>query len=200
MKLVCFPNFAAGGLVCELLNPIDTEDLLDGITFNGNMHHSLMKIGDNGMVFRNFNEAEWHKCLTRVRGMPYRLKDMWLGTHCHPTSIPEKYFKEFEQVMAITTESRLSKYYRFLRYSWDPVIGKEFAPIKIADFVSESFESDPRCINVEFEHIVDGSWVKEMNLDYDKYLLWREINSFLYTDQAKLRKIFDSVNPDDQNS
>lgn len=199
MKLICFPNFAAGGLVCELLNPIDTEDLTDGITFKKNIHHNLMKIGDNGKVFRDFDEAAWHKCLTRLRGIP-KLAKMWTGTHCHPTAIPEKYFKEFEQVIAITTETRLSKYYRFLRYCHDHVIGKEFPPKTIAHFVIESFESDPRCINVEFEHIVDGSWVKEMNLDYDKYLLWREINSFLYTDQAKLRKVFDSVIPDDQNS
>lgn len=199
MKLVCFPNFAAGALVCELLNPIDTEDLADGITFKKNIHHSLMKIGDNGKVFRDFDEAEWHRCLQRLKGIP-RLAKMWTGTHCHPTAIPEKYFKEFEQVIAITTESRLSKYYRFLRYCWNPATGKEFTPKTIAHFVIEPFESDSRCINIEFEHIVDGSWVKEMNLDYDKYLLWREINSFLYTDQAKLRKVFDSVISDDQNS
>lgn len=198
MKLVCFPNFAAGGLVCELLNPTKLNPVT-GMTFGNNAQHHVFKIGDNGKVYREFNEIDWRYKLILISRWR-AVQDMWLGTHCHPTAIPEKYFKEFEQVIAITTETRLSKYYRFLRYCWDPTANKMFPSHTIAHLVSESFESDPRCINVEFEHIVDGSWVKEMNLDYDKYLVWREINSFLYTDQAKLRKIFDSIVPDDQNN
>ena len=200
MKLVCFPNFAAGGLVCEILNPIDSVDFVVGITFNHNVHHNLMKIGDNGKVYREFDEAQWQARLLKVSRLPPTHQKMWLGTHCHPSCIPEKYLNQFDEVMAITTETRLSKYYRFLRYCHDHVIGKQYTPETIAHFVMESFESNPRCINVEFQRIVDGTWATEMNLNNNKYLLWRELNSFLYIEQPELKKIFDSIIPDDQNS
>ena len=202
MKLVCFPNFAAGGLVCELLSPkrADAPSPVFGITYGGSLPHHLLKIGDNGKVFRSFDEERWLYKLDMARQLP-NIDDMWVGTHCHPSAIPEKYFNQFEKVLAITTVSEMSKYYRYLRWCWDPSLSRTITPMKIASHILETFEPDDRCINVEFEDIVNGSWVADMNLDIEDYYGWREINSFLYTDQSRLRRIFNKVYASgDQNS
>ena len=53
MKLVCFPHYTCGGLLCDILN-----DTFSNIGTNGginNIHHSIGKIGDVDTVQTNFD-------------------------------------------------------------------------------------------------------------------------------------------------
>lgn len=190
MNLVCFPHNAAGGLLCSLLNDTD-YDIIDGM-YNKNIEHSIFKIGDSRGVHRQFDEAKW---LQRIKMSVYKDKwpkwkqgyNTWFGTHCHPSVIPDTYIKMFVNVISITTETKLSRWYRFLR-SYHNYLGKVignatggFIDIRSCAFeMLDPFEQSPNTQNVEFETIVNGTFVEERKLNETIFNRWKEANSYLY--------------------
>ena len=105
MKLICFPHYTAGGLLCDILQGKFSETAANGgIKSN---EHALGKIGDSDTVYTNFDkEVLARKCL------PYRDLDIPVGTHCWPGNIDKSMYKE---IILITTETTKSKVYRWLR-------------------------------------------------------------------------------------
>jgi hypothetical protein len=183
MKLVCFSNNTAGGLVCDLLN--HRRSNMDSYKTTGSAH-SLFKVGDRPDIQWAVNTASWQQQISLFRGL-----ELWMGTHLHPSGIPDR--DEFQQIVVITTESRLSRLYRWLRYYhvWfchhepDWAESDDLAAVdrirELAKNVFEPYTPYPGCWNVEFEHIVSGQFVAEHDLDYEYYQQWRNANAFLYS-------------------
>lgn len=186
MKLVCFPNNAAGGLICNLLN--DRTIRMVGYKTN-DPAHSVFKIGDEPGIQYTVDPVVWEH-----RVQLYRNKDMWFGTHCHPVGVPD--LRKFDNVLAITTVSRTSKLYRWLRlyYGWfkpNNPTWQETNSIDSYDQIRElakscygEFAPHTDCDNVDFEHIVNGDFVADRNLNVDQFELWKQSNSFLYSNNA----------------
>jgi len=199
MNLVCFPNFTAGGLVCDLLN--NTVNQFEGITLQNNLAHHLLKSGDNGKVFRTFDSAFWDKEieLFKKEKHPYSeeaigrdLSNFYVGTHCHPSCIPDNYFSQFNKVISITTERTESKLFRYIRMCYG--LKQQYnLPEHNARLVVESFEQDSRCSNIEFNDIVNGKFVTDYNLNLIHFEQWKNLNNFLYSIDPILNKVFNEV-------
>lgn len=204
MNLVCFSNQTGGGLLCDLLNGINES------SFNlyrvCSYAHGLFKIGDSMSVLRQFDEGKWLLQLERMDTLIAAgsvNKNMWFGTHCHPSCIPHKYISMFDKVLAITTESTTSKLLRFIRmynglYKIRGGVWDGPAPEYIAQsdhyYLSEKideikemcrwtqcgFESYQYGDNVEFEDIVNGNYVRENKLSVDLLETWKKHNHWLY--------------------
>lgn len=191
MNLVCFANHTAGGLVCDLLNNVKKINMY-GMRSIGTAH-GLFKIGDVGSVCRNFNEEYWNFQKTSLKSDQWlsSISDLWTGTHCHPSCIPEKYLNQFEKILAITTERNTSKLYRYIRLCYSKTYNITEPEIIAAKDVMETFESYPGCINVEFEDIVNGKFVKDFKLSEVNFNKWKDSNKFLYEDfDNRLIEIF----------
>lgn len=198
MNLVCFANHTAGGLLCDLLN--DTRSQIDAPILYKNIEHHVFTFKNNARVCRYFDEATWTQREKRIIDSS---KDIWYGTHIHPSSIPESYFNKFNKVIAITTVTKRSKFYRFLRcyylndmaFTVNSIINSpKKDPEQIAELIKETFEPDHRCINIEFEDIVDGKYVSENNLNMDQLNIWKNHNNFLFSNiDPTLVEVFNKV-------
>jgi len=183
MNLVCFSNNTAGGLLCDLLNG-------NPISMSGykttNQEHSNLKILDTSTVQRTFYPNAWNHRIEKFKGT-----DKWIGTHYHPSVIPD--LNVFSKVIAITTETRASKLYRWLRYyhgwfknnnpSWIETNTLEAIDQirELAKDVFDTFESNSHCENIEFADIVNGNYIESAGLDYSQFMQWQQSNPWLYT-------------------
>lgn len=197
MKLICFPNYSAGGLLCDLLN--NTVSEIVGMTMVGNMPHNIFKSYDNGRVCRTFDESFWLAEIEGIRSgkgtARYKFQifdqNLWFGTHCHPSCIPDYIFAQFDSVMAITTERRSSKFFRYLRTCHAFPTQN---PKHLAINTQEAFESNIKCVNIEFEDIVNGKVVDDYKLNDTHFNNWKNANKFLYTEfDQNLVNIFNEV-------
>jgi hypothetical protein len=186
MKLVCFSNNTGGGILCDLLNG-------NTPTFNQykvtNFEHKLFHISDTPTIERNFDHKKWTKIFNKLSADSAN-KDVWAGTHYHPSIIPN--LEKFSSVIAITTESRQSKLYRWLRYyyGWFRTTEPTFIENKSLDSIDkvrclaknvfEPFEADPRCDNYEFSTLVDGALIEKLGLNQEIFRRWKERNPWLY--------------------
>jgi hypothetical protein len=183
MKLVCFSNNTAGGLVCDLLN--HQRSGINSYRTTGSAH-SAFKLGDSPGIQWSVDPVTWQQQVDRFWGT-----DHWMGTHVHPSGIPD--LNPFQQIVVISTESRRSRLYRWLRYyhGWfchhDPhwVESDDLVSIdrirELAKNVFDPYTPHPGCWNVEFEHIVSGQFVADHGLDHEYYQQWRNANQFLYS-------------------
>jgi hypothetical protein len=178
MNLVCFANHTGGGIVCDLLNNANSP--LSGIRVRSTAH-GVLKMGDTGRVHRQFDKDHWQFLKQQVETDPF-LSKSWVGTHCHPSCIPDVYLNEFTKIIAITTETWESKWYRYLR-----LVHGNLQPTKMpieesaSYLVAETFESHAKCVNIEFKEVVNGNFVKAFALNTETFNKWTEANNFLYT-------------------
>ena len=183
MNLVCFSNNTAGGLVCDLFTGDAVK--MDGYKTTG-IDHSLFKVLDSPTVQRKMHPVAWeHKV------KEFSNSDRWMGTHYHPSIIPN--LGNFDKVIAITTTTRTSKLYRWLRYyhgwfknhnlTWeenDNLLNIDKIR-ELAKNVFDTFEPHPACENVEFEDIVNGNFIVKNNLNIDHFIIWKTANPWLYS-------------------
>lgn len=182
MNLVCFSNNTAGGLVCDLLN--NKQSLIDHYKTTSN-EHNIFKIDDTPNIQLTIDLDIWNKLV-----LQYNNSNLWYGTHAHPSCIPN--LNEFTSIIAITTESRQSKLYRWLRYyhGWFKTTYPEWSESDeldkidkircLAKNVFEPFVSWPGCDNIEFEDIISGEFVNNQQLNTDYFNRWKTHNFCLY--------------------
>lgn len=182
MKLVCFANNTGGGLLCDLLN--QTRSRFEGYKTSSS-EHSMLKITDTPWIEKKFDQESWNQTVNYIV-----LKDKWFGTHYHPSIIPK--LDQFESVIAITTETRQSKLYRWMRYyyGWFKSVHPEFVESDdiesidkircLAKNVFMPFEAHPKCINYEFSKLVDASLIYDLQLDSEYFIQWQQRNPWLY--------------------
>jgi hypothetical protein len=185
MKLLCFPHYTAGGLICDIL-----EGTFSPIAPNGgiaSIAHSLGKVGDSNSIFTDFDPAEINNRLIK-----YQHDNIVLGTHCWPInvdlSIPE-------EVITITTETSKSKIYRWLR-AWHLYFSKtdavkNLSGMELIDKQRElaknylaPFSVVPNATNLEFADIVQTTTefykvIKDLPSE-EHITRWKNINYFLY--------------------
>jgi hypothetical protein len=183
MNLVCFSNNTAGGLLCNLLNNVPL--IMNGYKTT-NQEHSQFKISDTPTIQRHIDPYQWQARISQVHHL-----DKWFGTHCHPSAIPD--LRAFDRVIAITTETRSSKLYRWLRYyhgwfkqatpDWQETESLESIDKirELAKNVFDSFESHTQCENIEFEDIVNGRFVEAAHLNQLQFDIWQHNNEYLYS-------------------
>jgi hypothetical protein len=183
MNLVCFSSLTAGALVCNLLNNKFTEINAPDVI---SKEHSFFKIGDSwGKTHREYNDTRWK---TKLMMAKFNFTTEWLGTHCHPSVI--ECLSTFEKKIAITTTTELSKYYRFLR-AYHLFFNKDKSHLNgIIDAIRDDFEPHNDCTNIEFSDIIDGTFVKNYNLNIDYFDAWKTYNSFLYKQDPFLLEYF----------
>lgn len=194
MNLVCFAHHCAGGLLCDLLN--DVWSPMDGIRVRSTAH-GLLKIITEGQIIRQFDEEHWKFMKHQIEINPWlsKEKDLWVGTHCHPSAIPDKYLDEFDKVIGVTCITKKSKLYRYLRIVYGNLVPSKLPrEYPAAHLVKEDFETHPKCINIEFEDIVDGRFVEQYNLSKERFEEWKNSNKFLYQEvDPRLLKIFEEA-------
>ena len=61
----------------------------------------------------------------------------------------------------------------------------------VSDILNDTFVPHNDCVNIEFSDIVDGTFVKNFNLNIDYFNSWKEHNNFLYKDDPFLLECFE---------
>lgn len=183
MKLICFPHYTAGGLLCDILEQKFSPTLLNGGI--GSESHALARIGDSSSVFTEFNLDEFNQAVSA-----YQDKDVVVGTHCWPGQID---IAKFEQVILITTETSRSKVYRWLR-AWHFCFAKSCANLTGMELIDKQrelaknyltpFRAVSNATNLEFADIVESTAefrnaVNNLPI-LDHLTKWKETNYFLY--------------------
>ena len=105
LRVVCFPDFGCGGVLCASLNNEKVK-----MTDEGHMpseSHDQLKLSSSTM---NFNLDRWNKVVSDVSDND-RLK--WLGTHSHPLDIYTR--DEVEHIIYVNIASMESRSFLALR-------------------------------------------------------------------------------------
>jgi hypothetical protein len=154
MKLLCFPHYAAGGLLCDIFENKFSPVLEHGGL--GSISHSYGKIGDSESIFTDFDQNKFGLFLSTAQ-------DHIIGTHCWPGHMD---LTMCDQVILITTETTRSKIYRWLR-AWHLYFSKQdhvrhLTGIELIDKQRETaknylqpFSVIPQYCNLEFADIVE---------------------------------------------
>lgn len=201
MKLVSFPNNTAGGLICDLLNNKNINFIDYRVQ---SKEHNIFKVGDTPTILLNIDD-DLQKYWSDISSK-HKNDDLWFGTHLHPSAINN--IEDFDKIICITTKNLNSKLYRWIRYyngwfknnhlDWqeDNSLEKidkirELAKNNFVEFLPHSL-----CENIEFESIIDSSFVKKLNLNNDYYQEWRNKNSWLYdkniNDRWEVKRFFEA--------
>lgn len=185
MKVISFPHYTCGGLLCDILN-----HTFSPVADNGGISsigHSGGKIGDSNTVLVDFSEELlMEKLCTNNDGQ-------WLGTHCWLGNVD---CTKFEKVINITVTSYRSKIYRWLRFCnlWLSKTSeyRHLSNMELVDKQRETAKNyvvpfmpvhHDNVVNLEFADVVDNrqSFRSLAGADCQKHLdRWRTINSFLY--------------------
>lgn len=158
MNLICYNSHMAGGLMCDLLNNTSMDrvasskkhvelpyaiynrehNMLKGVRFDPTIRVKDRILSKNPyMDISNgvFNNEMYSAC---IRELKYGNKplDTWVGTHWHPTVIPDHILTS-NKVIVITTEGYASRLLLFIRLvhgiikvgkgitPWDAALGKK---------------------------------------------------------------------------
>jgi len=185
MKLVSFPHYTCGGLLCDMLN-----DTFSSVGNNGgiqSIEHGVGKIGDSPDVMEEFDSETFLKHLRMHR------TQQWIGTHCWLGNVD---LGQIEQVINVTTETYRSRLYRWIRaYHLYYIKSDPWQGLRGIDEIDKQRETaknylrafrrihDAAVINLEFADVVEAN-TNLFNLvgrDISHHLeRWQKINAFLY--------------------
>jgi len=186
MKLLCFPHYAAGGLLCDIF-----ENTFSPVFENGGLlslsHCYGKKIGDSESIFTDFDQNKFRLHLLSA-------KDSFkvTTTHCWPGDMD---LSMCDQVILITTETTRSKIYRWLR-AWHLYFSKQdhirhLTGMELIDKQRETaknylqpFSAIPQYRNLELADIVETTaefYDLLDGIDVRQHMdRWKNLNSFLY--------------------
>ena len=191
MNLVCYPHYAAGGLICNILNQPPQSGSHISATVSSLEH--VLFIGDNWTVYDDFGPAEFEKKRLEVL-KTYSPNKPWLGTHCHPKLID---LSNFNKTISITTDSIQSQLYRWLRAynlyfkpQWVKYAGMERVDLMretAKSYLTPFYHCEKNgLVEIELSDIVNKTpkFVKLCNSmtndpDFGKVDVWLEHNNFL---------------------
>lgn len=189
MKIISFPHYTCGGLLCDILNNTYSEvDTNGGIR---SIHHSLGKIGDSDSVYTDFDFEKLKQQLLQLS------TDQWIGTHCW---LGHNDLEGFDQIINVTTMTYRSRLYRWVRayhhYYLSSAPWQGLSGIDEIDKQRETAKNyllpfspidHARVINLEFADVVESRPVMTQMLpsDYQSHLdRWHRINAFLFDDNV----------------
>ena len=185
MKLVSFPHYTCGGLLCDMLN--DTFSSVDSHGGIQSIEHWVGNIGDSHGVMEEFNSETFFNHIQK------RNTQKWIGTHCWLGQID---LRQITQVINVTTETYRSRLYRWIRaYHLYYIKSDPWQGLREIDEIDKQRETaknylrafrrihDPAVINLEFADVVETntSLFNLVGRDVSHHLeRWQQINSFLY--------------------
>lgn len=185
MKLVSFPHYTCGGLLCDLLN--GTWSAVDHKGGIDSLQHSLGKIGDSAAVYRDFDQQHLEHLL-RTTVYPG-----WVGTHCWLGAVDSDLYEQTINVTTMTYRSRLYRWIRAYHHYYlasDPWQGLQGIDEidkqrETAKNYLQAFEPirNSKVINLEFADVVECSaaFRDVMPDQLETHMSrWRKINHFLY--------------------
>ena len=190
LKLVCFPHYTCGGLLCSILNKTAPDNSATFNAANGGLvtsEHQIGKIGDSDTVYTTCSAD---KLLQQVKS----IEDKWISTHCWPNA---EIVDISSQIINVTTVTSRSKVYRWLRsyhhYFKDSQPWQGLSSVELLDKSRETAKNylvpfdvvhHPKVTNIEFADIVENnaSFSDMAKLYPEVYYQWKDINSFLYDD------------------
>jgi hypothetical protein len=190
VNLVCYPHYAAGGLVCNILNKQPNTGVTSA-TLLGHGEHELF-IGDSQDVFDNYSVELFNQKYQLSVNQATSLT--WQGTHCHPKLLnPDM----FESILSITTASIKSKLYRWIRV-YNLYFAQRWAQLSheqqdnkmratVKSYLVPFYQCEhPNAVNLEFSDIVEKTprftrLCRHLvgNCELTKVDQWLEHNSFL---------------------
>jgi hypothetical protein len=187
MKIVSFPHYTCGGLLCDILN-----DTFSPVAENGgidSIHHNIGKIGDHAI----YSDFDFDLFLQKVKNSNHA--DSWIGTHCWLGNVDTA---ELQQIINVTTVTYHSRLYRWIRAyhhhylhsaDWQNLSGFEQIDKQreTAKEYTTAFLPIDRAgvVNIEFADIVNVSaaFTRLVKKDVANHInRWRDLNSFLYSD------------------
>lgn len=186
MRLICFPHYTCGALLCDILNH-KTSPVAASRGSIDSVDHSLAKIGDSDSVFDNFDPAKFYDAISKLD----LTSNLCIGTHCWPGEIDTSMFTS---VICITTMTYRSRVYRWARSFYHYYLNStpwQLTGIELIDKQRETaknylkpFRYVNGAINIEFSEIVNnaGSF-KNLIADYKNSVnltRWQNLNNFLY--------------------
>jgi len=240
MKLITFNFNTAGGLMCDLLNGIQSPIVKGEVK---SPHHQTFKMrSDNGLhwtqqkldyIINDINQSSidyWIDISKKNQS-----SDMWFGAHFPVTKVPN--IDDFEKIINITTDSMESKLYTLIRTYYlnilkgrghfrdsgeiEPLLIKDkydknyytFKDIDIKNNAKETIDDPnmldimtlatsilkdssftyfdhPNVINLEFEDIVNGSFITDNNLSIKHFDFWKQHNDRLYNPEPEIVNFF----------
>lgn len=186
MKIVCFPHYTCGGLLCDILN--NTFSKIGANAGILSIEHAIGKLGDSDTVYTDFDIDDIKRIVQNSPG------DKWIGTHCW---LGKADLSIFDQVINITTVTFRSQLYRWMRaYHHHYLQSEPWQNLSGLDAVDKQRETaknyliafekitNERVVNIEFADVVEqkASFVKLLPGNYQSHLdRWQQINSFLYS-------------------
>jgi hypothetical protein len=186
MKIISFPHYTCGGLLCDIMN--QTYSPVGGNGEIQSLRHSFGKIGDSDSVYTNFDPQRFEKLVNK-----YQDYEHWIGTHCW---LGKTDLGKIHQVINITTLTHKSKLYRWIRaYHHYYLKSQPWQGLDGLDAIDKQRETaktyltpfdkidNPRVINLEFCSVVECSqdFINLVPRNYKQHLdRWQQINSFLY--------------------
>lgn len=185
MKIISFPHYTCGGLLCDILNktfsPIGSNGGINSI------QHSVGKIGDADSVMVDYDPQILIKKLRDLQ------TNDWIGTHCWMGNLD---LSGIERLINVTTMTYRSRFYRWVRVyhhyykssgPWQGLQGTEEIDKQreTAKNYLDSFQTihHPHVINLEFSDVVEckPSFLKILDENSKKHIdRWKSINNFLY--------------------
>lgn len=189
MKIISFPHYTCGGLLCDILNKTFSRVAANG-GING-IQHSIGKIGDSDSLLTEFDAQ---KLLEKFKSADPKI---WIGTHCWlgDTQIDKDW-----QVINITTSTYKSRLYRWVRAwhhyyikskPWQNLTGlaeidkqRETAKNYLSAF---NFIHRPGFTNLEFADVVEcnAAFRALAGGEVDHHMeRWKQVNYFLYQDDV----------------
>jgi len=98
MKIVCFPDFGCGGVLCASLNHEKVSMTSEG--YMPSSSHDALKIGPS---VAEFDSKQWDIAVKKRENM----HQQWLGTHVHPRYIIDlEYIERIIYIHVVSLESR----------------------------------------------------------------------------------------------
>lgn len=190
MKLICFPHYTCGGLLCDIF-----EQKFSLVLPNGGLKsfaHSIGKIGDSVDVYDEYDPEIFYKKISEIDSGYAG----YIGTHCHPAKIN---LDQFDHVLLITTSTYRSKVYRWTRAYYHYFLkSSDWANLQGIDKIDKERETAKNYIkpftpvvhknvtNIEFSDIVENSENFKFSIGKCNYVphldRWKQLNSFLYAD------------------
>lgn len=188
MKLVCFPHYTCGGLLCDILN-----HTRHGIASNGGIsspHHNLGKMGDSDTVLTEYNVDQFMSKISKISSPG------WTGTHNWPGLLP---LDQFDQVINVTTVTHRSQIYRWLRaYQFYYLESKPWLEQHGQARIDKERETaknylvpfEPvahrNVINLEFSEVVEhqpsfANLIRDHKAAGNNIQGWQQQNDFLYS-------------------
>lgn len=193
MKIISFPHYTCGGLLCDIMN-----NTFSSIGSNGgidSIQHSIFKIGDSDSVYTQFDKKKFLEKISLYTSLTHH--SQYYGTHCWLGDMDFNDINVDElQVINVTTVTYKSRLYRWTRAwyhyyiksaPWQNLSGLQEIDKQRSTAKNYLLAALPihkkGFINVEFADIVENkpSFLSLVRQPIDHHMeRWKKINDFLY--------------------